>query len=226
MAGGNEDNGSEPPPFDSLAGLRALGEVQRRGLEAANQVVSRLVQRPGADAGPLFGAETGSADGSSAGAGAGSGEPGDPVAQFAAMAETWMAAVSEVFSGASAGPSTRPAAAPEGIAVDPLVMPVIAPGTSGAGEFWLHNNSGEAVREVRLHCGDLRSHCGGAIGADRIRFDPPEMAELPDRSSRGITLSIDVPHGTRADVYRGAVLASNLPEVWLPVEVRVAEHDA
>ena len=45
-----------PPPFDSLANLRALGDIQRRGLEAANQVVGRLIDRVDRQ-GPLFGAE-------------------------------------------------------------------------------------------------------------------------------------------------------------------------
>lgn len=197
---GRERSGSQPP-FDSLAGLRALGEVQRRGLEAANQVVSRLVAQPGADPGPQ-----GAANGA------------DPVAQFVAMTEAWMNALSSMIPGDSPNGS---AAAPEGIAADPLVMPHITAGTCGTGEFWLHNNSGASVSDVRLHCGDLRSHSGWALQADNVSFEPAEIRELPDRSSRGITLAVDVPTGTPPDVYRGSLLASNLPEVWLPIEVRV-----
>ena len=46
------------PGFDTLANLRAFGEVQRQGLEAANQVIGRLVDQVDRS-GPLFGAESG-----------------------------------------------------------------------------------------------------------------------------------------------------------------------
>jgi hypothetical protein len=107
------------------------------------------------------------------------------------------------------------------VSIDALVMPEIVQGSNGSGEFWLHNNSGEEVVDIRLHCGDLRSHGGWALAADHVTFGPECIRELPDRSSRGITLTVEVPADTPTDVYRGAVLASNLPEVWLPVEVRV-----
>lgn len=46
-----------------MANLRALGDIQRRGLEAANLVIGRLIGQVG-DGGPLFGAEppTGAGD--------------------------------------------------------------------------------------------------------------------------------------------------------------------
>ena len=50
------DQPSGPPPFDSMANLRALGDIQRRGLEAANLVVTRVISQV-ERSGPIFGAE-------------------------------------------------------------------------------------------------------------------------------------------------------------------------
>jgi hypothetical protein len=44
---------------------------------------------------------------------------------------------------------------------------------------------------------------------------------MPRRSSRGVTFTIKVPPDARPGIYRGTVLASGHPDLWLPVQVTV-----
>lgn len=87
--------------------------------------------------------------------------------------------------------------------------------------MWLHNRSGAAVADVRVHCGDLRRHDGWAIPTSAIRFEPDCLEELSDLTSRGIRVAVDVPTDTQPGTYRGTVLAANLPDLWLVVELEV-----
>ena len=207
-------NGSDPlSSFDTMANLRALGEVQRRGLEAANQVIGRLVEQTERSA-PLFGAEPPGGGSSQAGS------SGDPFAQFADLMRSAVAAMFDAVSG-GASASASPAAAPEGISTDALSLDPVGPGASASGELWLHNRSGADVGGVRLHCGDLRTHDGWAIPADHVTFAPDGEFDLPDRTSRGIGVTVSVGVEAVPGVYRGTVLAANLPDVWLPVELVV-----
>ena len=224
--GANGDGSSIPPPFDSLANLRALGDIQRRGLEAANQVVGRLIDRVDRS-GPLFGAEP-APDPSGTAAGAGPYNPlsQEAMAQYAEMMSSFMATVvgaagSGGFGGTPSSAPTASAPADGAVVVDPLVMAPAAPGAAARGELWLHNRSGAAVRDVRLHLGDLRRHDGWAIEAAAVTFEPAAIEELPDLTSRGVRVSVDVPADAPPGVYRGTVMASNLPDVWLVLELAV-----
>jgi hypothetical protein len=214
----SEDRNRVPPPFDTVANLRALGEVQRRGLEAANAVIGRLVERtdaatPGFSM-PDFGAPPATDDPGDRGAGT------DPLTQWVDLFQSGMTAMFEAMTGRSTNGSSM-ADRPDGVSTDPVTLPEVRAGDTAAGEIWLHNRSGSPVAAVRLHCGDLRTHDGWAVAADRVAFDPDEIDELPDRSSRGIDVSVAVPVDTPAGTYRGTILAANLPEVWLPVELVV-----
>jgi hypothetical protein len=44
---------------------------------------------------------------------------------------------------------------------------------------------------------------------------------MPGRSSRGIELRIEVPHGVQPGIYRGTLLAEGHPNLWLPVVLTV-----
>jgi hypothetical protein len=54
-----------------------------------------------------------------------------------------------------------------------------------------------------------------------VRFDPP-LVDLPARSSRGVGVSVD--DDASPGTYRGVVLASGIPDAWLPIEVVIAAH--
>lgn len=209
----NDDptSGATPPPFDAMANLRALGEVQRRGLEAANRVIAQLidqVDRTPRENAPTFGADGGVASGTSGAA------PGDPVTQWAELTARWFAALA---------PTTARSAAPVdgSVTVEPVTLAPVLPGGVTSGEFWVHNRSGAAVPGIEFHCGDLRSHTGWSVPAGAVRFDPSCVEELPDRSSRGIGVTVDVPRDVPSGTYRGVLLAANLVDLWLPIEVVV-----
>ena len=92
---------------------------------------------------------------------------------------------------------------------------------SAATELWLHNGTPAERRDLRLHCGELRSHQGASLLA-HLRFDP-DVVTLPPRSSRGIVVTLELADDRAAPgTYRGVVLVSGLPDAWLPVEVVVS----
>ena len=235
-AGDNGSNGATPPfgtapPFDSLANLRALGDIQRRGLEAANQVVGRLIDRVDRS-GPLFGAEpTGTLAGAAPGAAA------DPFTQYA---ELWSSFLATLFAGgpvpwmdgaAAASPAgassadASPVGVPDAAVVaDPLTVDPVHPGKLARRRCcWLRNRSGRG----RQRCSPpLRrpspSRRGSAIPSSAVSFDPALIDTLPDlSSSRGVRVAIDVPAGAHPGVHRTTVMASNLPDVWMVLELDV-----
>jgi hypothetical protein len=69
---------------------------------------------------------------------------------------------------------------------------------------------------VRLRFSDLLAHDGAKVGAGAVRFAPEKFA-LPGRSSRGVTLEIDVTPDIALGRYRGMLLAEGYPDLWLPV---------
>jgi len=58
------------------------------------------------------------------------------------------------------------------------------------------------------------------IGAAALRIDTA-MVPMPARSSRGVTVTIDVGPDVRPGVYRGTLLATGDPDLWLPIVLTV-----
>jgi hypothetical protein len=69
---------------------------------------------------------------------------------------------------------------------------------------------------VRLRCSDLLAHDGAKVGSDAVQFIP-EKFPLPGRSSRAVSLQVDVTPDIAQGRYRGTLLAEGYPELWLPV---------
>ncbi len=243
--GDRRDNGSgdgrSPPWLDPAAGVQALVDVQRRGLLAASDLVDRLVRS--------VDGESAGGHGVPAGTAATSGPHGDGFSAAGAtedLARLWVDVVrlgldtfGELLTPGATG-RTRVAG---GATVDVptatssgVVRLTVGHGAAAADvEVWLHNGSGRAYTGLVPHCGDLRSSDGGVLPAAAVGFDPPVVG-LPARSSRGVVVSVigsangsqdgsgngeaGVPPGT----YRGLILVTALPEVWLPVEVVVASE--
>lgn len=195
-------------PFLTPATLRSLNEIQRRGLQAANEVIARL-SSTGAS-GPLFGAASEErVDGSA--------PMWDPN-RYAAAVEQF-AALASVMAGAFGG---TPSAPPNGtIAFDPLAMPAGQPGGRSTAVLWLHNRSGTPVGRLRPHSGELRSSSGATIPADAVTFDPPEIDALPDLSSRGLAAAVSIPSDAQSGRFRGVVSVDGHDDLWLPIEVVV-----
>ena len=233
------DQPSGPPPFDSMANLRALGDIQRRGLEAANLVVTRVISQV-ERSGPIFGAEppprsTDDLAGSTSDGSTPDDALSDLFGQYTALTSSLLGAI----LGGRTGPGTasesrrsNDAARGSGVTAEPhagasdgspetLTLSPTEPGGRAVGELWLHNRSGSATSDVRLHNGDLRRHDGCAIAATTVRFEPEHLPELPDLTSRGVRVTVDVPSDTPAGRFRGIVLAANLPDLWLVVELEV-----
>ena len=217
------DSGPTRPPFDSMANLRALGDIQRRGLEAANLVIGRLMGQVEAG-GPLFGAQP---PGAAADGDAPRPAPdlNDLVAAYASLMSSFLGTLMGAMTTPGASAGSTPGRAANGsssvVWADPLTLPPTAAGGRSESELWLHNRSGAAVTDVRVHCGDLRRHDGWAIASSTIDFEPVHLDELPDLTSRGIRAVVDVPADTPPGIYRGTVLAANLPSLWLVVELDV-----
>lgn len=187
-----------------MANLRALGEVQRQGLEAANRVIAQLidqVDRTPRETAPTFGADGGAA-------------ADDPLTQWAQLTARWFAALT---------PTAARATVPidGSVSAEPVTLAPVSPGGEASGEFWVHNRSGAPVAGVEFHCGDLRSHTGWSVSGGAVHFDPSRIDELPDRSSRGIAVRVELPTDVPQGTYRGVVLAANLVDLWLPLEVVV-----
>ncbi|HKR52547.1 MAG TPA: hypothetical protein VJT72_23810 [Pseudonocardiaceae bacterium] len=110
--------------------------------------------------------------------------------------------------------------------VTSLVLDAVSPGAETAGVFWVHNTSPAAVPAVRPHCAPLRSHLGCELAPAALRFDPQVLDPLPARSSCGIEVRLRVPPSTAPDTYVSVILASNVPELYLPLCVTVLAGEA
>jgi hypothetical protein len=209
---------SDPPPFDSMANIRALGDIQRRGLEAANVIAGRLIEQIDRG-GPLFGAEP-SVTRANGDQPLGTRAGMDLMNQYFSLMSSFFGALFGAPTGRDN--SFRSVDTPtSSVAADPVTLSPTPAGSRAEGELWLHNRSGSPVADVRVHSGDLRRHDGAAVPASVLRFDPELVEELPDLTSRGIRVTVDVPEGTPPGRYWGTLLAANLPDLWLPIELDV-----
>jgi hypothetical protein len=239
---------SEREPFDPLAALQAMGEIQRAGLEAAAAVVERILElgrhgtRPPYSfhlpAQPVDGKDT---DGGPRGMGADNGA--DAVTGTDAEADRarevrrlrgdgerllelwgeWMRVLLDaVADGAEAGAFGRNGSAAH--AADQLLrLGPVKPGDRVSARAWLHVLDGPPAPPARLSATAFTAHDGGAIGAEAASFEPPCLDSFDLRSSHELGVTVAVPEGTRPGVYHGHVLAVGLPEVSLAVRLEIAE---
>lgn len=283
--------------LDPAANARALGDIQRRGLRAASEIVERLVaavdgvEGRGGPGGTASDVDWGTARAATGGRGPGDAEvdgderggdaagdadhrhSGGPAGRdndsggFArggagpdidGLVDLWAeltkrslhalvrlagtgGAASDAGTGTGTGEAARGSrpAAPSTIDVEasgpvtPLRLAVqrdTVPPTDtstgdasagGVGEVWLHNGADGERDDLRFHCGELRRHDGGVLPG-QVVFDPPVVERLLPRSSRGVLVTVaDLDPAVEAGSYRGIVLVSGLPDVWLPIEVVV-----
>lgn len=198
--------------FDPAANVRALSAIQARGFRAATEVVDRFVRLTERG----FGAPTGPADeDESDGI-----DPGRYL-ELGRIVKSLQNAVGQL--GESALGATK-AADPgldlgNSVATGEARLEATEPGPAVT-EVWLHNRGPVDLGKVRLRCSDLLSHDGALVDSSRIRFEP-DVVPMPDRSSRGITVEIDVPKECMPGRYRGTLLADGHADVWLPVVLNV-----
>jgi hypothetical protein len=204
--------------FDSGANMRALSAIQADGFRAASELVERFVRM------------------ASAGLNGTSRPPTSPSTDernadlFGAtglepLVTSWWAMADQFLRVAS--PRNEQAAAPVGAALDlataqangRLYLETVAPGAATA-EVWLHNGGGVDMGKVQLRCSDLLAHDGTVIPARMLRFEP-DIVPMPARSSRGLTVEVEVSDDLPPGSYRGTLVADGHPDIWLPVEVAI-----
>jgi len=197
--------------LDPVENLRALANVQDFGRIAAEELADRLLAGRDGD-----GAPTGTA--------ASDAELDQLVRRFQAEAiragDTWanfidlFASLVGVLSRLPGQPGPAPGPAP-------VVLEAATPGMEATAVFYVHNTSATAVGGVRPHCAPLRSHLGQQLAADAVRFDPEVVDPLPPRGSCGIEVRCRVPPGAAPGTYVSVILVSNVPELYLPLQVTV-----
>ncbi len=211
--------------LDPVVATRVLADVQAQGVRAASDLVDRLVRS-------VDGARERAEHAPSPDLG-GSTRAGASDAEARRLIETWIellqdaaGSIARIAAGAGAdAPDSPPRLHVDGtdIAPRPLVLAVDETGaiTVGGCEIWLHNGAAEPVGPLTVRCGDLQAPDGSVLGASLVAH-PAAIDELPARSSRGISLSLE-PHGVLSPgAHRGIVQVEGAGGVWLPVEVRVA----
>jgi hypothetical protein len=220
--------------LDPVANLRALGDIQRRGLVAASELIERLTATDAATGGPTDrSAGGGSAPGlGGLGVGGLAGVGGlDALAQqWAELARRWLQALAQVAAATGVGAGAGPGSFGTGVAADvadispPEVvrLTVRSPGRATTA-VWLHNGTSTDRRELRVHCGELRADDGEVL-ASAPRFEPASLDRLPAGASGRIDVCLDLGRdGVVPRTYRGVVLVHGLPDAWLPIEVMVEQ---
>jgi hypothetical protein len=204
--------------FDPAANARALSAIQAQGFRAASRVVDRFAEIAGGKApAPRQGAgSNGAGDGTSA-------PPLTPglSPDVDLIITTWWTVVGQMFR-AMRGETA--AGGGQSVSVD--VATDVATGSvhldvGDSAEIWLHNSGSEDAADTVLRCSDLLAHDGGVIGSAAVHFTPA-VVPLPARSSRGVGVQVESGEGIGPGSYRGTILLSGHPEVWLPIVVTVA----
>lgn len=200
--------------FDPANNVRALGAIQERGFRAATDVVSRFVRMTdrGLGAAGAPSSEAKPEDGSAA-----------TYPDLGRILTSLQGAVSQLGQSVLNNNAAPPEAALDLVnsaSRGQAVLEASGPGPA-VGEIWLHNRGPQDMGKVRLRCSDLLAHDGALIEAAAIRFEP-DVVPMPARSSRGITVEVDVAVHHSPGWYRGTMLADGHADVWLPVSLHIA----
>ena len=213
-------------PLDPLAGLRAMAEVQRAGLEAAATVVERMLElgRLGTRGPFPFPLPSDPAAGSNGDQPRDRADPGREVRRLRGDAERmlelwgeWMRLLLD-----AAADSTEASLGNRNGEPDRLLLGPVKPGDSVRGRTWLHVLDGPPTAPARLAATAFSAHDGAAIEAEAMTFDPPVLDTFALRSSQEIVVTVAVSARTPAGVYHGHILAAGLPELSLAVRIEVS----
>jgi hypothetical protein len=205
--------------LDPVENLRTLANVQDFGRLAAEELADRLLARDGGRPG-----------------GPGDGAPEADLdqlarrlqAEAARAGEAWvnLVEVLAAMTGALAGRLAGRGGAERPGGPGPVRLEAVRPGGEATGVFYVHNTTPVPVAAARPHCVPLRSHLRHELAPGAVRFDPEVLEPLPARSSCGIEVRARVPPGTVPGTYVSVILVSNVPELYLPLEVTVAAAEA
>jgi hypothetical protein len=215
---GPRDNGQGEPRlpggFGPFQALSTLTEVQRRGLEAASQVIEGFLAGLGAQPPPP-----------GPGAGEGNGQElgfAQVRATMARALDLYSDLVRRSFEGYAdlveqslRARGVRLHADDDGQAELTLQG---AAGARAAATVWLHNTTERPASAV-LHLTDLTAHDGRVTPGPSASFEPAAARIAPGASvAARLALPLD---GVAPGLYRGHVLADGLPDAALPVRLLV-----
>ena len=216
--GNGQGEGRRPAqvPFGPFQALSSLTEVQRRGMDAAAQVIEGFLTALDGHQPPPGAPAAGPADGGP--------EPGfaqlrtsvaraldlytDLVRRsfegYADLVEQSLRSRGVRLHGADPGPGELTVRAPAG--------------ATAAATVWLHNTTDEPASAV-LRLTVLTAHDGPTVPGAAGRFEPAE-ARIAPGASLAARLAVDL-GAVAPGVYRGHVLAGGLPEAALPLRLVV-----
>jgi hypothetical protein len=222
-AGGGDGMSNDVPwasVFDSAANMHALSAIQADGFRAASELVDRFVRMAAAG---LNGSPSSESPAPPA-----NGEPADVYGAtgLEPLVISWWAMVDQFLRVSSPRREGEPAEADTATidlaaaqATGHIQLSTLTPGAATT-EVWLHNRGPVDLGKAALRCSDLLSHDGSVITARLIRFEP-DIVPMPARSSRGVTVEVDVDEHVAPGSYRGMLVADGHPDVWLPIELVV-----
>jgi hypothetical protein len=215
--------------FDPDINLKAVGAVQQRGFRAATEVVNRLVRMTAqmtdgvaAEVEPNESACEDAQLGQTVDE-AGPAPDVDSRVDADRVLQSWQNLMGQ-FVGSIRGTVTQAVEDPlfdlaKAESRGQISLESTSPGPVCA-EVWLHNRGADDLGKVRLRCSDLLAHDGALVAASVVRFEP-DAVPMPPRSSRGVTVEVDVNEDIRPGSYRGTLLAEGHEEVWMPVVLAV-----
>lgn len=205
--------------FDSASNMRALSAIQADGFRAASELVDRFVRM----------------------ASAGAAAPGQPAASTPSATQdqadlfgatglepfvaSWWSMVDQLLrvttpdSGQRSTASSPTLDLSKGQADGRLFLELV-PAGSATSEVWLHNGGPVDMGKIRLRCSDFLAHDGTVIAAGSVGFQPDEVP-IPERSSRGVTVAVELAEDAAPGTYRGMIVVDGRPDAWLPVELVV-----
>jgi hypothetical protein len=208
--------------FDPAANARALSAIQAEGFRAASRIVDQFVRAVGSSTnGEATATPADSANGNATVNGDGA---IDGIQDLERLTRAWWSMAGQFLLRSMPLTATAGSEAvsldvnnPDAKRVVNLEAPV---GGSANSEVWLHNRGPDDRGDVWLRCSDLLSHEGRVIGAETVHIDTA-VVPMPARSSRGVTVTVDIAPEVGPGVYRGTLLASGHPDLWLPVMLTV-----
>jgi hypothetical protein len=192
---------SRASAFDPTDSLHALGEIQRRGFDAARELVDRFIAAIG--------------DGHSNG----NGETADDRPQSGDALDAWVQLMGrsvEAFAEALRTVASEPDRVH--VVVD---RQADGPALRGCAPVWVHNTTESELADLRPHCGELRSSSGTVLACD-VAFEPACVERLAAASRQSVLMRITgVDRAAPGDVYRGIVQIAGLADTVLAVECEV-----
>ncbi len=210
--------------FDPAANARALSAIQAEGFRAASRIVDRFVRAVELNSGGEAAEPPSDTQVTNGNAPLNGNGAVDGIKEFERLTRAWWSMTGQFLlrsipataktDGESVSLDSSDPGTKRGVNFD------VAVGDSASCEVWLHNRGSDDRGEVRLHASDLLSHDGNVIAAARLRIETA-VVPMPARSSRGIIVTVEVASDVRPGVYRGTLLATGNPDLWLPVVLTV-----